>query len=284
MRIRQVTRCVRCRFTLTFARSLLYPFILALCCTNLAVTAMKSLLRKKTLPDSNQKPSLLSSPSPSQQPSSIDTPLYSRFASVIPDAQAPDRNRPVVSGPMPLSRHGRINHEADDRQKKREDTRHKSSNGRQGTPPIPQPPLKSFPGPREVQFSLDRSYQDMRVDTNQAARQPLRTQTTCKSYFPFPNARTRSPCIDVSPQVPCHASRTFEHLSMATISSVTDSPFAVLHILSCGRCIPVSDLVLTTSFLRRATRYPELPSCRSHRERTETPPLLSRIAPVKFLL
>jgi len=149
---------------------------------------MKSLLRKKTHTDI-QNPSPPSSTPSIRQPSTTATPLYARFASVKPDVQPQEKTRPTVSGPMRLGRPSRANSEADDNRRKREEAappRHKPSNGRQGIAPDSRPPPSSLPGPRDGQSFVDRPYQDARVNLTQAARQPIKAQTACKSYFPSP--------------------------------------------------------------------------------------------------
>jgi len=161
--------------------------IFPLCCTSLARTVMKSLLRKKTHTDI-QKPSPPSTPS-IRQPSTVPTPLYARFASAKPGVQPQEKIRPNVSGPMRLGRPSHANSEVDDNRRKREEAalpRHKLSNGRQGIAPSSQPPPSSLPGPRDGQSFVDTPYQDARVNLTQAARQPIKAQTACKSYFPSP--------------------------------------------------------------------------------------------------
>ena len=162
--------------------------IFPLCCTSLARTVMKSLLRKKTHTDI-QKPSPPSSTPSIRPPSTISTPLYARFASAKPGVQPDEKIRPNVSGPMRLGRPSRANSEADDNRRKRDEAalpRHKLSNGRQGIAPGSQPLPSSLPGPRDGQSFVDSPYQDARVNLTQAARQPSKAQTACKSYFPSP--------------------------------------------------------------------------------------------------
>ena len=153
---------------------------------------MKSLLRKKTHTDV-QKPSPPSSTPSIRQPSTIETPLYARFTSVKPGVQPQEKNRPTVSGPMRLGRPSRANSEADDNRRKREEAalpQHKPNNGRQGIAPGPQPLHSSLPGPRDGQSFVGTPYQDARVNLTQAARQPIKAQTACKSYFPSPILRS----------------------------------------------------------------------------------------------
>jgi hypothetical protein len=141
---------------------------------------MKTLLRKKTHTDI-QKPS---PPTPApilRPPSTIETPLYARFASIKPGVQPQEKIRPTVSGPMPLGRPSRANLEADDNRRKREEAalpRHRPSSGRHGIAPGPQSPPS-----RDVQSSVDTPYQDARVNLTQAARQPIKAQTACKSVI-----------------------------------------------------------------------------------------------------
>ncbi|KAI0002508.1 hypothetical protein BJV74DRAFT_603839 [Russula compacta] len=145
---------------------------------------MKSILRRKTPTDHVQRPSPPSSVSNIRQSSTVETPLYARFASTKQAVQPQERSRIVVSGPMPLGRPNRANLEADDSRRKREDAtvpRHKLSNGRQGTPPGPQSLRNSFSGSRGVQSSLDGSYQDARVNLAQAARPPIKVQAPSSS-------------------------------------------------------------------------------------------------------
>jgi hypothetical protein len=145
---------------------------------------MKTLLRKKTHTDIQKKPS---PPTPApilRPPSTIETPLYARFASIKPEVQPQEKIRPTVSGPMPLGRPSRTNLEADDNRRKREEAalpRHRPSSGRHGIAPGPQSP--PFSGPRDVQSFADTPYQDARVNLTQAARQPIKAQTACKSVI-----------------------------------------------------------------------------------------------------
>ena len=179
---------------------------------------MKSLLRKKTHADI-QKPSPPSSTPSSirQQPPTIATPLYARFASAKSGGQLEEKLRPNVSGPMRLGRPIRANSEAEDNHRKREEAalpRPKPSNGRQGIAPAPQPPPSSLPGPRDGQSFVDAPYQSARVNLTQAARQPVKAQT-CKSCFPSlimcsSTLRQRAMERDMP--------RTSEHLSMAVVS------------------------------------------------------------------
>lgn len=179
---------------------------------------MKSLLRKKTHADI-QKPSPPSStPSIRQQPPTIATPLYARFASAKSGGQLEEKLRPNVSGPMRLGRPSRPNSEAEDNRGKREEAalpRHKPSNGRQGIAPGPQPLPSSLPGPRDGQSFVDAPYQNARVNLTQAARQPIKAQTACKSYFP-----SQIMCSSTLRQCAMErdTSRTSEHLSMTVVS------------------------------------------------------------------
>lgn len=149
---------------------------------------MKSLLRKKTHTDI-QNPSPPSSTPSIRPPSTIATPLYARFATVKSGVQLEEKIRPTVSGPMPLGRPSRANSEADDNRRKREEaapTRHKPSNGRQGIAPGSRPPPISLPALRDGESFVDTPNQDARVNLTQVARQPIKAQTACKSYFPSP--------------------------------------------------------------------------------------------------
>jgi len=155
---------------------------------------MKSLLRKKPHTDI-QKPSPPPSAPNIPYTAPIETPLYARFASAKSGRQPPEKNRPTVSGPMPLGRPSRSNHEPDDNRRKREDAplpRHRLTNGRQGIAPGPQSLPNSLPGSRDAQSSLDLPYQDVRPNPTQATRQPMKAQTACKSYLSSPTMRRHS--------------------------------------------------------------------------------------------
>jgi hypothetical protein len=155
---------------------------------------MKSLLRKKP-PTDIQKPSPPPSAPNIRYTAPIETPLYARFASAKSGGQPPEKNRPTVSGPMPLGRPSRSNHEADENRRKREDAplpRHRLSNGRQAISPGSQSLPNSLPGSRDAQPSLDLPYQDTRANPTQATRQPIKAQMACKSYFSSPTMRRHS--------------------------------------------------------------------------------------------
>lgn len=202
---------------------------------------MKSLLRKKTHADI-QKPSPPSSAQNIRYTATIDTPLYARFASVKPGGQSPEKNRPTVSGPMPLGRPSRSNHEPGDNRRKREDSplpRPRLSNGRQGIALGSQSLPNSLPGQSDAQPSLDLLYQDVRVNPTQATRQPIKAQTACKS------------CLSSSyhAQIFCaasiyrvfttrDASGTSEHLNTATVPfpSITARPFFCLPLVPSRQC------------------------------------------------
>ncbi|KAI0300550.1 hypothetical protein B0F90DRAFT_429599 [Multifurca ochricompacta] len=148
---------------------------------------MKSLLRKKTPTDNRQTPPPSSIQS-TRQPSTIETPLYARFASIKPGLPPQDRPRPAVSGPMPLGRPNRANLDADENRKRHEQAvllRHRSSSSRQEVPLGSQ----LLPGslPRDVQSPLDAVHQDARVILTQAARLPIKAQT-----FSFSDERLAS--------------------------------------------------------------------------------------------
>jgi hypothetical protein len=175
----------RCCFGLTFcALSLILP----LCCTSLAGTVMKSLLRKKN-PTDIQKPSPPSPTKNTRHAAPIETPLYARFTSVKSGGQLQEKSRPTVSGPMPLGRPTRSNHEADDNRRNAPLPRHKPNSGRQGIAPGPQSLRDSLPAPRDAQPSLDPPYQNTRVNPTQVARQPIKAHTACKSYLSSPTVR-----------------------------------------------------------------------------------------------
>jgi len=162
------------------------PFISPLCSTSFTATAMKSLLRKKSPTDDVKKPSPSSSTQVTRQPQAVDTPLYARFASTKPAAQRLEKNRLVVSGPMPLGRPSRANLEADSRRKHEEEnlSRGRLSNGRRVLAgPESQPETRE----REFQSSLDRASQDASLDS----RPSIKARTACKPHFPFPS------CADV---------------------------------------------------------------------------------------
>jgi hypothetical protein len=179
------------------ALSFLYPvfYLFALCCTNLARTPMKSLLRKRSPTDPIPRPSPPSAPAPTpaqkprQPPSNVETPLYARFATFRPAVQPHEKARPVVSGPMPLGRPTRTNPEAtEESRRKHEDAallRRGLSSDRQGTTSDPQSMPSSLATARDDQPSLDRSYQDARGNLPQAARPPIKAQTSCKQCAPF---------------------------------------------------------------------------------------------------
>jgi hypothetical protein len=146
---------------------------------------MKSLLRKKAPIDNRQQPS----PSPiqdtRQQTSTIETPLYARFATVKPGFPSQEKVRPVVSGPLPLGRPNRSNLDGEENRRRHETTllQHRPIDARQGTPPITQ----SAPGslPRDGQSPTNKRHQDARVNPAQASRQPFKAQTFCKSCTSF---------------------------------------------------------------------------------------------------
>ncbi|KAI0254555.1 hypothetical protein BJV78DRAFT_1185167 [Lactifluus subvellereus] len=137
---------------------------------------MKSLLRKKGPIDNRQRPS----PSPIQdtrQTSTIETPLYARFASK-PGLPPQERVRPVVSGPMPLGRPNRANLDGEENWRRHEETaflQHRPIDARQGTPPITQSASGSLP--RNGQSPTNKRHQDARVIPPQASKQPFKAQT-----------------------------------------------------------------------------------------------------------
>jgi hypothetical protein len=174
---------------------------------------MKSLLRKKPHTDI-QKPS--PPPSAPRYTAPIETPLYARFTSAKSGGQSPEKNRPTVSGPMPLGRPSRSIHEPDDNRRKREDAplpRHRVSNGRQGIAPGSQSLPNSPPGSRDAQPSLDLPHQDVRANPTQATRQPSKAQTACKSYLSSRTMRRHS----MPRWMMRDASRTSEHLNTASL-------------------------------------------------------------------
>jgi ribosomal protein S14 len=150
---------------------------------------MKSILRKKGPTDNRQGPS----PPPVQherQPSTIETPLYARFATVKSGLPPQERVRPVVSGPMPLGRPSRANHEAEENRRRHEEIdllRHRTSDARQGTPPTTQS------ASRGVQSPADRPHQVVRVSPAPASRQPIKAQMACKSCYSFAPMRRHAP-------------------------------------------------------------------------------------------
>jgi hypothetical protein len=166
-------------------RAFSYTLFISLpCCTNLPAT-MKSLLRKKTPTDNVKNPPPSSSTQRTRQPTTVETPLYARFASSKSAAQSLEGTRPIVSGPMPLGR-PRASAEADSRRKHEENlSRRRLSSGRRGLA-SPEPQLD----PREVQSSLDRPSQDVPVEL---PRPPAKTQIACKLSLFFPMAWRSSP-------------------------------------------------------------------------------------------
>ena len=123
---------------------------------------MKSLLRKKAPPDNRQKSS-----SPSAQnvrhPSSLETPLYARFASATA-LQPQEKGRLVVSGPMPLGRPNHAPLEANASRRRNGEPamlRQRPSNSRQEMPPPAQLPPST--ASRDLPPLPDKAYQDARV-------------------------------------------------------------------------------------------------------------------------
>jgi hypothetical protein len=167
-------------------RAFSYTLFISLpCCTNLPAT-MKSLLRKKTPTDNVKNPPPPSSAQRTRQPTTVETPLYARFASSKSAAQSLEGTRPIVSGPMPLGRPNRASTEVDSRRKHEENlSRSRLSSGRRGHA-SPESQLD----PREVQLSLDRPSQDVPVEL---PRPPAKTQIACKLFLFFPIAWRRSP-------------------------------------------------------------------------------------------
>lgn len=144
---------------------------------------MKSLLRKKTPADNRQKPLPPSVPN-ARQPSSTETPLYARFASVTPALHSQEKARPIVSGPMPLGRTSHAPLEANPSRRRNGESallRHRPSNGRQEMPPAAQFPPGAVP--RDVPSLPDRTYQDARVGLAEAAIQPNKAQADCTLCF-----------------------------------------------------------------------------------------------------
>jgi hypothetical protein len=157
-------------------RAFSYTLFISLpCCTNLPAT-MKSLLRKKTPTDNVKNPPPSSSTQRTRQPTTVETPLYARFASTKPAAQPLEKTRLVVSGPMPLGRPSRANLEADNHsRRKHEDenlSRGRLSSGRRVLTG-PESQLDAH----EFRPSLDRSSQDVPVDL----RPSIKTRLACKS-------------------------------------------------------------------------------------------------------
>ena len=171
---------------------------------------MKSLLRKKTPTDNVKKPSPPSSTQYTRQPPMTETPLYARFASTKPAAQPLEKNRLVVSGPMPLGRPSRTNLEADGRRKHDDEnlSRGRPNGGRRG---LVGP--ESHLDPYEFQPS-----QDAPVDP----RPPIKMRTACKSHFPVRFLRAQMfsspPSLRHAILDDVHSMRTSEHLRMAAVS------------------------------------------------------------------
>ncbi|SRR6266702_4783775 len=153
---------------------------------------MKSLLRKKSPPDSRPKPSPPSVQN-AGQPSSMETPLYARFASVTPVLHPQAKARPVVSGPMPLGRPSHAPLEANAGRRRNGEPallRHRPSNSRQEMPPAAQFPPGTVT--RDLPSLPDRTYQDARVGLAEAAIQPNKAQVDCTLCFSFASVPRRT--------------------------------------------------------------------------------------------
>jgi hypothetical protein len=149
---------------------------------------MKSLLRKKGTPDNHQRPSPPPVQNAPRQRSTIETPLYARFASVHSGLPPQERVLPVVSGPMPLGRHNRTNLETEENRRRHDETA-LLTHARQETPPATWSPSGFLPS--DVQLTADKPHQPARVILTQASRQPIKAQMTCKSSYSLVPVRSK---------------------------------------------------------------------------------------------
>lgn len=156
---------------------------------------MKSLLRKKAPPDNRQKsatPSLQNV----RQPSSVETPLYARFASTTSGSHPQEKARPLVSGPMPLGRPTPASLETNANRRRNGDSvllRHKPSNSRQEMLPAAQFPPSAVQ--RDLPSLPDGAYEDARVGQAEAPVQPKKAQVDCTLCFSFSSVpRPMSTC------------------------------------------------------------------------------------------
>lgn len=146
---------------------------------------MKYSLRKKAPPDKSQKSSTPSLQNV-RQPSSVETPLYARFASATSGSHPQEKGRPLVSGPMPLGRPTPASLETNTKSRRNGDSvllRHKPSNSRQEMPPAAQFPPSAVQ--RDLPSLPDGAYQDARVGLAEAPIQPKKAQVECTLSFSF---------------------------------------------------------------------------------------------------